>query len=743
MSGDNTADLFSKYAGAVAKELYGQPNDALSSEKELRFRGKGSLSVDLTKGTFFDYEDQVGGGVLALIERATGRKGRERFDWLRENGFDIDDRRPAGPAQASHGKANSPPWKIVKTWDYHSASGELVFQVVRMENGETGKDGKPVKTYRQRRPDTSKASGWDWSVKGLSPVPYNLPDVTEAIAHDRVVFIVEGEKCADRLIDLGVPATTNPGGAGKWRPDLDEVFRGARIVILPDNDAQATTPDGIPRFHEDGRPVFVGPDHARAVAKRLYGIAKDVRILELPGLPIKGDVDDWLDAGGTVETLFDLARSAPVYEPEPFRSRFNAIPWAALDAPGPEHEWLIKGVLTRGEISMTAGPSQSGKSFLAVDIAMAVLRGCDWMRCRTRRGGVIYQAGEGQKGLKKRLRAYRQANGLTGNEPMPFVLLPKRLDLYGSDDPTEAFIEEARHWSSTFDVPLELIVIDTWATATPGANENDGKDVSAALQRCARISEACRATVLLVHHMNADGAKVRGHTSILANLENVLLVRPCDGRHDTDGRQVREAVVEKNKDGEGGRRFDFVLPAFEIGRDEDDEPVTSCVVTHPNGEGSADARPRNQGVSISSGQGVLVRAMERAIDESGGPAPAECALPRSLTVVEWRNVVAAYDRIAFDEADTANESDDDRQKRIDRRRQAMHRAGEGLLKLGVIGREKPWVWFTGKPIKGMRRGSPPPRDPDPAPRDAMPPAPAPAPPPAPIADDDMIPWGDD
>lgn len=735
MSGEGTADQFARYAGSVAKELLGEPNVALSSKTELRFRSKGSLSVDLRKGTAYDYEDETGGGVLWLIGRQTGRSAREAVDWLRDHGFSVDD------AQADKGRGfapgnGKPAWKHTKSWDYVDAEGALVFQVVRMENGERGKDGKAVKTYRQRRPDSAKPGGWDWSVKGIRPAPYNLPEIAEAIAQDRVIFIVEGEKCVDRMSDQGVPATTNAGGAGKWNPDLNEFFRGARVVILPDNDPQAAKPDGTLKFHEDGSPVFVGQDHARAVAKALHGIAKDVRILALPDLPLKGDVDDWFEAGNSVEHLFDLAHAAAPFEPEPYRSQFNAIPWAHLDDPGPEHEWLINGVLTQAEISMIAGPSQSGKSFLALDVAMSVLRGSYWMGCRTRQGGVLYQAGEGQKGLKKRLRAYRKTNGLNGSDALPFVLLPRRLDLYGSDDHTDAFIAEARHWATTFPVPLELIVIDTWATATPGASEVDGKDVSAVLQRCARIVEATGATVLIIHHMNADGSRVRGHSSILANLENVMLVRHIEGRHDGDGRQVREAIIEKNKDGEGGRRFDFVLPAVEIGRDEDDEPITSCVVTHPNGEGSAEARPRDRGVSITSSQGVLVRAIERAIDENGGPAPNDSGLPRSLTVVEWRSVVDAYERIAFDDADTADESDDDRQKRDERRRQTMQRAGEALLKLGVIGREKPWVWFTGKPIKGMRKGQ---KIEEPA----RPPPPEPQIPADPIDDDDAMPWGDD
>jgi putative DNA primase/helicase len=107
------------------------------------------------------------------------------------------------------------------------------------------------------------------------------------------VFIVEGEKDADRLASLGLVATCNPGGAGKWLTSYAAFFRQRDVVILPDKDG-------------------AGRDHARSVAANLEPLAVSVRILELPGLPTKGDVSDWLAAGGTGEDLQRLAAEAPV-----------------------------------------------------------------------------------------------------------------------------------------------------------------------------------------------------------------------------------------------------------------------------------------------------------------------------------------------------------------------------------------------------------------------------------------------
>jgi hypothetical protein len=108
-------------------------------------------------------------------------------------------------------------------------------------------------------------------------------------------LIVEGEKDADNLFAAGFAATTNSGGAGKWTADLNRYFEGRDIHILPDNDE-------------------AGAGHAQQVAAALLGVARSIRIIRLPGLPPKGDVTDWLDAGGTVDGLADLLRAAPEAE---------------------------------------------------------------------------------------------------------------------------------------------------------------------------------------------------------------------------------------------------------------------------------------------------------------------------------------------------------------------------------------------------------------------------------------------
>lgn len=178
-----------------------------------------------------------------------------------------------------------PTRQIVATYDYQDASGRLLFQVVRYD----------PKDFRQRKPDGN--GGWVWKLGNTQPTLYRLPQVIAAIQANAPVLFCEGEKDADNAWNkLGVEATTAPMGAGKWRKHYAEYLTDAKIIIVPDND-------------DPGR------QHADLVAEALQGIAKAVRVVNLPDLPPKGDLSDWIAAGGTRDQLFDIVKQTPNWTP--------------------------------------------------------------------------------------------------------------------------------------------------------------------------------------------------------------------------------------------------------------------------------------------------------------------------------------------------------------------------------------------------------------------------------------------
>lgn len=171
----------------------------------------------------------------------------------------------------------------VEVYPYTDAAGKPLFEVVRFQ----------PKDFRQRLPDGR------WGLHGTKPVLYRLPTVRKTAKQGGTVFVVEGERDVHTLERLGFVATTNPMGSGKWKPEYSESLRGGRIIVLPDNDPP-------------------GRKHAEQVARSLWGIAAAIKVVELPGLPPKGDVSDWL-RNRTKAELVGLVKATKEWTPPPER----------------------------------------------------------------------------------------------------------------------------------------------------------------------------------------------------------------------------------------------------------------------------------------------------------------------------------------------------------------------------------------------------------------------------------------
>lgn len=183
----------------------------------------------------------------------------------------------------------------VATYDYINEDGELLFQKVRYldENGK--------KTFRQRRPKSS--GGWEYDLNGTPKILYNLPQVLRAKADKIPILVVEGEKDVDTLSQLGVVATTMPGGAGKWLDIHTEALAGALVDVIADNDE-------------------VGREHASSVAAALAGAGCDVATFVCPN---SKDITDHLRAGGTMSELVPLESVATIPERDSRDDALDAI----------------------------------------------------------------------------------------------------------------------------------------------------------------------------------------------------------------------------------------------------------------------------------------------------------------------------------------------------------------------------------------------------------------------------------
>jgi len=161
--------------------------------------------------------------------------------------------------------------KIVARYRYEDKDGEHAFDVVRFD----------PKDFRPQRPDG------EWTLEGVTRVPYRLPQMLAGIKDGREILILEGEKDCDNAKDFGLVATTFDGGAGKWREEYSKWFQEAKVICLPDNDSA-----GRKGMHD--------------IASMISKVAESVRWLELPGISEKGDFSDWLNVPDNDKKAFEI-----------------------------------------------------------------------------------------------------------------------------------------------------------------------------------------------------------------------------------------------------------------------------------------------------------------------------------------------------------------------------------------------------------------------------------------------------
>lgn len=407
------------------------------------------------------------------------------------------------------------------------------------------------------------------------------------------------------------------------------------------------------------------------------------------------------------------------------KSRFGAVRWNEMrPGAGPQFEWLVDDLIPRGGVAMIAGASQSGKTFITLDLAMAVARGTPWFGKDVAQGGVVYFAAEDPTGVRSlRVPAYREANDISLDADVPFVLLTERLNLWEAPERADELIEECKALQHEMGQPLQLIVIDTYSKATTGSDELSGKEMSVIMDRMDRINRQTGATVLLVDHMNASGSRVRGVAPKTANIDAVLICRMAtvagERRGETvpatdrDNRKIREISNDMEWGGKvknGGsmsKPIRFVLKQVILGHDHKGKQLDSCVVAPPSGEEiSSRESSKGTGHQIGARLSVAMKALQAAIDEKGRPAPDHVPNAPSgsvcVTLTEWRDKLGPL--IA--------EENEDPEKLTERVKKARDRAAEALIDRNYIRKHGDWIWRTGRRVPGIDRIEPQPRPED-------------------------------
>ena len=282
------------------------------------------------------------------------------------------------------------------------------------------------------------------------------------------------------------------------------------------------------------------------------------------------------------------------------------------------NNYMVKGWLDRNCLSMLYGPSNAGKTFVALDIAMHIAAGKSWRGLRVNGGPVLYIAAEGVAGILNRLAAIK--HNCPEMASAPFTLLPVGVDLHAQGDALaicEIMPDEAP----------ALVVVDTLARSMGAGDENTAKDAAMFVHNCDLIREATGAHVMVIHHTGKDEDRgARGSSALRAAMDNEIQV--------TSDWKI---LSRKQRDQEPPEPLHFKLRSVTLGMDEDGEPVTSAVVDDTE-------TPAPMSKRLNKTDEVAMQALCEALLDHGSTKVGN-AWPKDRKVVElfhWRKACEVH-----------------------------------------------------------------------------------------------------
>jgi hypothetical protein len=223
--------------------------------------------------------------------------------------------------------------------------------------------------------------------------------------------------------------------------------------------------------------------------------------------------------------------------------------------------WRVKSIFPEVGLGAIFGPSASGKSFLAFDLATSIASGEPWFGMKTRQSPVVYIMLEGEAGLQNRVTAWETAHNKALPPALKLILQP--VDLMSWQDPADLLKVLPEN---------AVIFIDTLNRASPTADENKSQDMGQIISQAKLLSAETSGLVILVHHTGKEAARgLRGHSSLFAALDGAIEVT-------RDNAGNRAWSVAKAKDGQDGIAHSFRLKVHTLGKDAEGDEMTSCSV---------------------------------------------------------------------------------------------------------------------------------------------------------------------
>ena len=477
---------------------------------------------------------------------------------------------------------------------------------------------------------------------------------------------------AARLKAQGKPGKLNlPGASMEGWHTVGEVLPGGVVHIC----------EGIATawacWRETGEAAVAcyGWSRVRSVAAELRARDASARLVLMPDVGKEADADKIAQEVGAAvaympqgednnfdacdlamrdggDALADLLEAARV--PAPPEPRYKLL--GAGDLRNlPPLAWRVRGVLPAVGLAALFGPSASGKSFLAFDMAAAIAEGQSWFDCRVEAAPVVYCALEGEAGFKLRAQAWESSR--CRELPDGLSMMMQGFNLTAPQDVADLAAV----------VPAGAVVfIDTLNRAAPTADENSSKDMGEILQAAKTLQALTGGLVVLVHHTGKNAAAgLRGHSSLFAAMDAAVEVSRDGDR--------REWKVAKSKDGQDGDARPFKLNIETLGTDDYGDAVTSCVVMR-----DTQAQDVRQVKLPQGGNQRLVLDALRPMFKTGETG--KPGAPPLRPCIELEAAVIAG----------AGSLTCENWRRATRTREAI----TGLVSRGVVGCNEGWLWLT-------------------------------------------------
>jgi KaiC/GvpD/RAD55 family RecA-like ATPase len=287
--------------------------------------------------------------------------------------------------------------------------------------------------------------------------------------------------------------------------------------------------------------------------------------------PILGDANDYAQAGHDLAGLLIQQTGTAVIDK--LKVVFGDQLGSDYEAP----DELVEGLMTIGSSVVVYGDSNSGKTFWALSVATAIATGTDCYGRKTDPGLVVYLASEAPASIRSRMQAIKKFHGCNLEN---LAMVPVPMNFYSGDQDAHDVIELVRAVEQIKGRPVRLIIGDTLARMSAGANENSGEDMGPVMARFDQVATATGAALMIIHHNGKDAAKgARGWSGIRAHIDTEIEVTEKDGTRSVTVTKQRELPSK-------GDTIYFKLEIIEMGTTKFGGAATTCVAI-PDDESNA------------------------------------------------------------------------------------------------------------------------------------------------------------